>query len=62
MIKTTLEHINLYFGGEWKSVVEFAKDFREENEGDDHAAMMQLLIFLNSMNTATEMIEKEQTR
>lgn len=45
-----LEHLNLYFGGEWVSIQEFARDFKEENEGEEEQAIQQLLMFINALN------------
>ena len=47
-----IDHLNLYFGTEFKSVTEFVKDFRNGDLKEDYdnaeEALTQLLMFLNS--------------
>lgn len=43
-----LQHLNLYFGYESKTMKEFISDFKEDFDGNDGEAVMSLLMFLNS--------------
>lgn len=47
-----IDHINVYFGTEFKTVSEFVKDFRKGDLSGDYAnteeALTHLLMFLNS--------------
>ena len=47
-----IDHINLYFGTEFKSVTEFVKDFKngdlKEDYDDAEEALTHLLMFINS--------------
>lgn len=43
-----LEHLNLYFGYEAKTMKEFIKSFKANFEGEEEDAVTSLLMFLNS--------------
>lgn len=45
---TLLEHLNLYFGYEAKTMTEFIVDFKDDFEGEEDGAVTSLLMFLNS--------------
>ena len=51
-----LDHLNLYFGTEFKSIEEFVKDFKKgdlrEDYNDAEEALTHLLMFLNSAGKA----------
>lgn len=49
-----LEHLNLYFGYEAKSMKEFISDFKQEHEGYDEDGIQSLLMFLNSYSKVSE--------
>jgi hypothetical protein len=44
---TLLEHLNLYFGYDAKSMNEFITYFKDDYEDDNSSAVASLLVFLN---------------